>query len=117
MEERIIGEFTTLETRADANETVDRAKRYSQIIECLCEARKSNMSGLTAKEIAVMMQRKGYIPTSERNFVSPRLTELGHNGKVEPIGKARCTYTGKRVTVWRLRDDRVDKATQADHGE
>ena len=105
MEERMTGEFTTLETRAESHETVNKDKRYSQIIECLYEANKSPERGLTAKECAVMMMQKGYIPTSERNFTSPRLTELGRMGKVEPIGKKICSYTGKKVSVWALREE------------
>lgn len=105
MEERMIGEYTTIETRAESHETVDKQKRYSQIIECLCEANKSPERGLTAKECAVMMMQKGYIPTSERNFVSPRLTELGQQGRVEPIGKKICSFTGKKVSVWALREE------------
>ena len=105
MEERITGEFTTLETRAESHEKVDKDKRYSQILECLYEANKSPERGLTAKECAVMMMQKGYIPTSERNFTSPRLTELGKRGKVEPIGKKVCSFTGKKVSVWALREE------------
>ena len=105
MEERMIGEYTTYETRAESHEKVDKQKRYSQIIECLYEAEKGQERGLTAKECAVMMMQKGYIPTSERNFTSPRLTELGRMGKVEPIGKKICTYTGKKVSVWALREE------------
>ena len=105
MEERMTGEYTTLETRSESFEKVDRQKRYSQILECLCEANKSPERGLTAKECAVMMMQKGYIPTSERNFTSPRLTELGRMGKVEPIGKKICTFTGKKVSVWALREE------------
>lgn len=99
MEIRQAGEMITLETRAESHEKVDRQKRYSQIIECLIEGHE-----LTAKECAVMMMKKGYIPTSERNFVAPRLTEMGHAGVVEPIGKKLCAYTGKKVSVWALRD-------------
>lgn len=96
MIKREYGEVPTLETRSESNESVDKQKRYSQILECLTES-----SG-TAKEIAVRMMKKGYIPTSERNFVSPRLTELGYLGSVEPIGKKKCSYTGKTVAVWSL---------------
>ena len=98
MIERIAGEMTTLETRSESNETVDRQKRYKQIIECLKER------DMTAKEIAVKMMMRGDIPTSERNFVSPRLTELGRVGVVEPVGKKICAYTGKKVSVWSLRE-------------
>ena len=104
MENRLPGEKTTLDTRHDSNETVDRNQRYAQIIECLKEAKFCHMDGLTAKECAVLMMRKGYIPTSERNFTAPRLTELSVKGIVEPVGKTVCTYTGKKVAVYALRE-------------
>lgn len=100
MIKRRYGELTTLETRSEAHESVNKNLRYSQIIECLLESR----IGLTAKEIAVIMMKKGYIPTSERNFVSPRITEMMESGVVEPIGKTKCEYTGRTVTVYKLRN-------------
>lgn len=104
MELRNYGENTTLETRSEAHESVDKNKRYSQITECLMEAEKGNLRGLTAKECAVMMFKKGYIPTSERNYTAPRLNEMMNEGKVEPIGKQVCAYTGKKVTIYALTD-------------
>ena len=101
MERRQNGEFTTYETRSDSHESVDKQKRYTQIIECLT----GKENGLTAKECAVLMMMKGYIPTSERNFTAPRLTELSRNGVVEPIGKRVCMYTGKKVAVYALREE------------
>jgi hypothetical protein len=92
-------ERVTEETRSEAHDTVDKQKRYSQIIECL-----SQCGPLTAKECAVIMQGKGYIPTSERNFTAPRMTELSKNGVIEPIGKKVCAYTGKKVAVYALRE-------------
>ena len=88
-----------MDTRSEANASVDRAKRYSQIIECLSEN-----PNQTAKEIAVQMMRKGYIPTSERNFTAPRLTELQRMKVVEITGKKRCFYTGKMVSAYSLMD-------------
>lgn len=99
MIERQPGEYTPYETRAEANDTVDRQVRYRQITDCLRE--KPNQ---TAKEIAVMMFRKGLIPTSERNFTAPRLTELSRTGRVEIMGKTKCRYTGKTVTVYAIRE-------------
>ena len=99
MIERKAGENITLETRAEAHETVDKVRRWTQIIECLKEG-----GQMTAKEVAVMMQAKHYIPTSERNFSAPRLNELSCNGIVEPIGKKKCQYTHKMVTVYALRE-------------
>ena len=104
MEERMLGEYTTYETRAESHEKVDKRNRYSQIIECLLEAEKSTEKGLTAKECAVMMMKKGYVPSSERNYTAPRLTEMSQEGMVEPIGKRICRWTGKRVAVYGLRD-------------
>ena len=101
MENRRYGQMPTLETRGEAHDTVDKRKRYSQIIECLLEV---GSMGLTAKECAVMMMKKGYVPSSERNYTAPRLTEMSQEGMVEPIGKRICRWTGKRVAVYGLRD-------------
>ena len=61
---------------------------------------------MTAKEIAVEMFKRGMIPNSERNFTAPRLTELSYEGIVEPIGKKKCEYTGKTVSVFQLRSEK-----------
>ena len=103
MRERRMGEIPTLETRSEAYEAIDKKRRYKQIIEILKSGKE-----MTAKEIAVEMCNRGYIPTSERNFTAPRLTELSRNGIVEPIGKQRCTYTGKTVCVYGLLEKQTD---------
>ena len=95
---RQYGEDTTLETKTDANETVDRQQRYKQILRCF-EMEKQ----LTAKECAEMMCFFGYTPTSERNFTAPRITELCQRGILEPVGKKVCKYTGKTVAVYARR--------------
>ena len=99
MELRMPGEILTYTTRKESEESVDKHKRYEQIIEVLKESDRP----LSAKEIAVRMHEKGYIPTSERNFTSPRLTELTKKGKVEPVGKTKCEYTHKSVAVFSLK--------------
>ena len=99
MIERRAGECVTLDTRAEANESVDKQLRYKQIRECLKEG------DATAKEVAVLMKIKRYIPTSERNFTAPRLSEMSQQGEVEPVGKKKCQYTGKMVTVYHLREE------------
>lgn len=96
MEKRRYGQDITLETRAEAHDKVDKKKRYSQIRTVL----KGAPYPLSAKEIAVLMNKLGYIPTTERNFAAPRLTELCETGKVEPVGKRFCKYTGRKVTVY-----------------
>lgn len=90
------GQCITLEAKAAAETTVDKQKRYRQILACL--------SGheMTAKEIAMEMYQKGDIPTGERNFTAPRLTELMHQGIVEPVKKKVCEYTGKTVSVYKI---------------
>ena len=55
---------------------------------------------LTAREIAIELLRRGIAPSEERNFTSPRLTELRADGKVYEAGKKVCQITGRLVTVW-----------------
>ena len=81
----------------DAYQSIDKEKRYSQIKEILNELKQA-----TAKEIAVAMWKKGYIPMSEGNFSAPRLTELCKSGSVQVVEKKICQYTGKTVAVYEL---------------
>lgn len=104
MIERRAGEMTTLDTRGESHEKVDKQIRYKQIIEIM-GIMESYGQPTTAKEIAATMNVKGLIPSSERNFTAPRLTELCKMGKVEPVGKERCRFTGRMVTVYKLRED------------
>lgn len=87
----------TYDTRAEAHEEVNKQLRYIQILDVL-EGKE-----MTAKEIAVEMNKRGDIPTDERNFTAPRLTELSIKGIVEPIGKKKCEYTGKTVSIYKIR--------------
>lgn len=89
------GQIITLDTRADAEVSVDKNKRYKQILEILGDKE------MTAKEIAVEMYNKGYTPSTERNFSQPRLNELMNKRIVEPIGKKKCKYTGRTVAVYK----------------
>ena len=97
---REYGENTPAETRHEAHESVNKEIRYKQILELL------ENEPMTAKEMAVELFWKGKIPSAERNFVSPRVTELMHEGIVEPIGKKKCQFTGKKVTVYALMSDK-----------
>lgn len=96
-EERRPGQAVTLQTRAAAEKTVDKAQRKRQIEDVL-----KVMYIMTAKEIAVDMQMRGLIPTSDRNFTAPRLTEMVKDGTVEVCGTKRCPYTGRRVSAYKL---------------
>lgn len=98
--QRIPGEMTTFDTRAESNDLVPRELRYKQIVEIFEDMKPRN---LTAKEVAVFMFNRGFTPNAERNFSAPRITELTQKGIVEPAGKTKCRYTGKTVTIYRLR--------------
>ena len=93
------------ENRNFAELEVDKNKRYRQILECLGDKE------LTAKEIAQEMYMRGYIPTNERNYVSPRITELLYTGKVENVGRKKCSWTGKTVGIFRKREQYGDMET------
>ncbi len=88
--------MTTYQTRQESNESVDRKKRYMQVMDIL------KGRTMTAKEVAVEMNLRGFAPTSERNFAAPRLTELARNGLVEVVGKRKCQYSHKMVAMYRL---------------
>ena len=99
MENRLPGQNVTFETRKLSEIKVDKKKRYSQILEILAGGKE-----MTAKEIAVEMWNRGYIPSSERNFTAPRLTEMSQKGIVEPVGKQLCQWTHKMVAVYKIRN-------------
>ena len=73
-----------------------RKIRYEQILDRLITGEK------TAKEIAVELFDLQLIPSTERNYTAPRLTELEQMGIVEVIEKKKCNYTGKMVAVYKI---------------
>lgn len=85
----------TYQTRQMSLEDIqDKAKiRYIQILNRLDEPK-------TAKELAVELYDLGFIPSTERNYTAPRLTELEKMGYVKAIDKKKCQYTGKTVAVY-----------------
>lgn len=88
------------ECRKDSNESINKNTRYMQIREIL------KNKELTAKEIAVAMKRKRYTPNDDRNNAAPRLTELEMIFHlVVVVGKKKCQYTNKMVSVYKLVDD------------
>ena len=94
------GVIPTYETRRESYETVDKQKRYRQILKIMKELDKP----LTAKEIAVEMYKRGYAYTDERNIAAPRLTELLQKGVIDcSKTKVRCSYSGKMVSQFVLR--------------
>ena len=75
--------------------------RYEQILDRLDKPK-------TAKEIAIELFDLGIIPSTERNYTAPRLTELEKKGIVKVISKKKCDYTGKTVAIY----ERVKKDEQ-----
>lgn len=99
MIKREYGEATTLECRHDSYEITDKQKRRKDILFVL-----SNSSQpLTAMEIAVDLYWLGNVDRIDRNYVSPRMTEMLKDGTVEQVGKERCKYTGRMVTCFQIR--------------
>ena len=98
MRARLPGESTTWDTRHESNESVDRARRELQIARIMRDAGRP----LSAKEIAVLMRERGYASTDERNLAAPRLTEMERRGIVEVVGSVKCSYSGKKVSVYAL---------------
>ena len=101
---RLPGENPTLECRRMSYEGVNKTKRKQQIIEILEELKEA-----TATEIAYELFKRGYTNMFTRNTAAPRLTELSIEGIVEPIGKKKCSYQGKMVSVYALRGGNNEK--------
>ena len=79
-------------------------KRYIQILNRLNEPK-------TAKEIAVELFELGFIPSTERNYTAPRLTELEKMGfvKLEELGIDTSNY---RIDINDLYQLDVDRCHQ-----
>ena len=90
----------TNETRQEANEKVDRNLRYKQIHSILEHV--SGEDGMTAREVAAIMYGCGWIPTNDRYYAAPRLTELVQKGIVDVVGKKKDIVSGVRVAAYNL---------------
>ena len=87
------------ECRKASYEKINKNTRYLEIRDIL------KSKELTAKEIAVEMYRLNYTDSPERNYSAPRLTELEEMKLVKVVGKRKCQYTGKMVSVYKLIED------------
>ena len=95
----------TMQTRQLSFEDIKHKKkiRYEQILDRL-------MTGIkTAKEIAVELFDLELIPSTERNYTAPRLTELEKMGLVKVIDKKKCEYTGKKVAIYQITPEGIEK--------
>ena len=95
----------TLQTRQLSFEDIKpkRKIRYRQILDRLMTGTK------TAKEVAVELFDLELIPSTERNYTAPRLTELEKMGLVKVIDKRKCEYTGKTVAVYEITPEGIEK--------
>lgn len=86
----------TYQTRQMSFEDIKEKQkiRYVQILDRLDKPK-------TAKEIAVELFELQLIPSTERNYTAPRLTELEKMGYVKAIDKKKCDYTGKTVAIYK----------------
>lgn len=86
----------TKETRRESYEAIlPKAPTRQQLILDILDGNQ-----MTAHEITEALYKQGHIPFMERNFASPRLTELQEAGEVRAIGKRICSRTGRKVAVW-----------------
>ncbi len=90
----------TKETRRESYEAIipKITDRKSLILEIMKDR------AMTAHEITEELLAKGHIKYYDRNFVSPRLTELKQEGVIETVGKKMCRRTNKKVAVWTRTD-------------
>ena len=95
----------THETRQLSFEDIKlkRKARYEQILDRLMIGAK------TAKEIAVELFDLGFIPSTERNYTAPRLTELMEMGLVKSVNKKKCNYTGKMVAIYEITQKGIEQ--------
>lgn len=84
---------TTIETRKESFIKTDKKTRQQEILDAL-----EKEGELSAMELAIIL---GY---RERNAVAPRLTELKAMGLVENAGTMWDCTTGRRVALWKIKN-------------
>ena len=89
--------ITTMETRRESNEKVNKKIRQQQVLEILSDGKER-----TARQVAYEMCERGFTNNLERNNASPRLTDLLEERKVMVIGKELDAITGKKVAVFKI---------------
>lgn len=90
----------TDETRRDSYiEVLPKTNDRKSLIKYLLQ-----IKDMTAHELTEQLLILGLIPYYDRNFVSPRLTELKEAGQVEAVAKRYCERTDRQVAVWKLKE-------------
>ena len=87
-----------------------RRESYSEVISKVIDRRSIVLLALaggpqTADEITELLYKSKVIKRFERNFVSPRLTELKKLGAIEAIGKRKGLYNDRMQAVWAIKGD------------
>ena len=88
----------TNKTRRESYRTLNRVTVNERIISILEDAGKP----LTARQVAELMYKHGYIPHPIRQAAAPRLTELEELGVVKVCGKIYDKATGRNVAAYKL---------------
>lgn len=96
----------TTQNRWDSFEKLDNKRLCDLIISTLSD---NVESGLTAREIAVILYNQGYIRSNERQATQPRLTELVDAEKVLVVGKRLDNMTRRKVAVYSVADSYLQK--------
>lgn len=93
----------TRETRRKSFQEIKKSlpERQAMILDALKDRPQS-----TARELALYLWKRGKIPSPERNYVHPRLTELVDDGLVRVVGKRICSVTGKMVAIYDLAEQK-----------
>ena len=88
------------ETRRDSYiEVLPKTNDRKSLIKYLLQ-----IKDMTAHELTEQLLILGLIPYYDRNFVSPRLTEMKEAGQVEAVAKKYCKRTDRQVAVWKLKE-------------
>ena len=81
-----------------------RRKSYDAVLPKVSDRKKLILQTLdkpmTAHEITAALLSKGKIAYYDRNFVSPRLTELRKAGVLKVVDKKYCYKTQRLVAIW-----------------
>ena len=88
----------TNKTRRESYRTLNRVTINERIISILEDAGKP----LTARQVAELMYKRGYIPHPIRQAAAPRLTELAELGVVKVCGKIYDNATKRNVAAYKL---------------
>ena len=86
----------TKETRRESYEKTKTTPLKQQVLSVLAGKE------LTAREIAIEMYKKGYIPYPARAVIQPRVTELVEAGLIEAACKKYDTETGRKVAAYKV---------------